>query len=131
MIFRKKKVSPIDMINARKRMLSAIPIHTPAVNSKILDDGRVAFTVPRRNSLLSRIIMSLLAIPREKEVILDEIGTFVWSLCNGRNSVADIARHLQEKYKLTRKEAQVSVLQFIQTLMKKGILSVKIIAEEK
>ena len=106
-------------------MLYSIPIHAGGIRADILDDGRISFTVLRNPKRMIRFFLGVLGVSGEKNITLDEIGTFVWQHCDGQRTVADISQCMKDEYKLTRKEAQVSVLQFIQLLMKKGILTVK------
>lgn len=53
---------------------------------------------------------------------LDAIGIFVWNQCDGRNSVQQIIRKLAHEYRLNTREAEVSTIQFLHTLAKKGLI---------
>ena len=51
--------------------------------------------------------------------ILDEVGTEVWQMCDGHTSVATMIDRLRDRYKLDRKEAEVSLLSYLKTLGQK------------
>lgn len=125
-LFKKPKKINKNIIDARKRMLAAVPIHSDSYNPEILDNGQVSFTISRKKSWFATVFVTIFFVSGEKKLTLDKVGSYVWKLCDGSKSVAEIAVAMKEEFKLTRKEAQVSVIQFVQTLMKKGVLSVKV-----
>ena len=65
-------------------------------------------------------------VPEEKRVGLDEIGSYVWELCDGKNSVRSIVGRFQKKYKLNRKEAELSMLNYLKMLAKKKLIGLMI-----
>ena len=58
---------------------------------------------------------------------LDEIGSLVWELCDGEHSVRHIVRALAERYKLHRKEAEVSVVAYLRMLAKKRFIAIAVL----
>ena len=61
-------------------------------------------------------------LPKSRVVALDEVGSFVWERCDGQNTVNSIVNALCSKYKLTRKEAEMSLLAYFRQLGKRGII---------
>ena len=59
-----------------------------------------------------------------KDFELDAVGVFVWHALDGKTSVEQLIKKLAERYKLNLREAQVPTLQFLQTLIKKGLVGV-------
>jgi len=62
---------------------------------------------------------------QKKRLELDELGTFCWSLINGKRSVQGIATELSKTYQLHPEEARVAVSQFVRPLGKRGIIGLK------
>jgi hypothetical protein len=58
----------------------------------------------------------------EKKIDLDKIGTTVWEACDGQNTVEDIARILREKYNMVMKEAETSLIVYLEQLAKRGFV---------
>jgi hypothetical protein len=58
----------------------------------------------------------------EKKIDLDKVGTTVWEVCNGENTVEDIAQILHEKYNMTMSEAERSLSVYFEQLVKKGLV---------
>lgn len=54
----------------------------------------------------------------------DAIGIFVWNHLDGKTTVEHVIKRLAKQYNLNLREAQVPTLQFLQTLMKKGLVGV-------
>jgi hypothetical protein len=61
--------------------------------------------------------------PNRAEIELDEIGLFVWSQIDGKRTVAGIAEALSKEYKLNKHEAEASLLEFIDRLRQRGVIS--------
>jgi len=87
------------------------------------EQGEVTLHIPRRKnrwtSLLDRLFFSL---PEEKVVSLDEVGSQLWGLCDGKTSVKEIIERLQRRFNLSRKEAEVSSLEYLKKLAQRGII---------
>jgi hypothetical protein len=63
--------------------------------------------------------------PSHHEIELDEIGSFVWGLCDGKRNVAGIAAALSKHYKITTHEAEASLLDFLDSLRRRGCLTLE------
>jgi hypothetical protein len=57
-----------------------------------------------------------------KKLRFDEIGSYVWELCDGKRTVDEIIQELSKKYNLTRKESEKPLLAFIDLLQKRRLL---------
>src|SRR5262249_38662994 len=68
------------------------------------EHGEVVLQVPRRQDRLGRVLTRFFAAPESKQIVLDEVGSEVWKLCTGQNSVDAIVRALARKYRLNRRE---------------------------
>jgi hypothetical protein len=68
----------------------------------------------------------LLSTPDSRQLQLDEVGTFVWLLCDGEHTMDAIAQAMVEKYKLGRREVEVSLNEFMKMLAKRGMIVVAV-----
>ena len=84
--------------------------------------GEARITVVRQDNWKTRLLSKVFYIPRERTITLDEVGTEVWQMCNGRTSVAQMIQSLRDKYQLDRKEAEVSLLSYLKTLGQKRFI---------
>ena len=84
--------------------------------------GLVVLSIPRRADGLGKILTIVFVVPKSRSVQLDEVGSFVWQLCDGVNSIREMIRKLGSEYKLNRKEADVSLTTYLRDLAKRGIV---------
>ena len=110
----------------RRQALSIKPLHNPNLEWKYNEEGRVVATLTRRGGLTGKVITFFLAVPEERPVILDEVGSFVWKMCDGQHSVEQISEALSDKYILTRREVEVSLNEYLRMLAKRGMILVAV-----
>ena len=60
--------------------------------------------------------------PEEKRIRLDQIGSIVWELCDGKRTVKEIVDFICEKYKLLPRETEVSLSTYLNSLVKRGLI---------
>jgi len=108
--------TPTQPRMTRQQQLASRPLRL--VDGK-LTDGRL--TVPIRQKKWSRWLLRLPA-NATKTFEFDAIGQLVWSLCDGKTSVQQIARKVAKTYNVSEREAQVSTEKFLTTLARKGLI---------
>ena len=74
----------------------------------------------------------LLRLPKDatKTFEFDALGQMVWSLCDGKTSVQQIARKLSKKYNVSEREAQLATEKFLIMLARKGLVGAAVKASE-
>ncbi|WP_449462653.1 PqqD family protein [Tardisphaera miroshnichenkoae] len=61
--------------------------------------------------------------PDKKVLRLDNIGSFVWSKCDGNYSIEDLIKQLSNNFKLNQIEARASLIKFLNDLAKRGLVA--------
>ena len=100
-------------------MLSSRPARNELISWAKNDNGEAQITVSRQDTWRVRLLSKVFYIPKERTITLDEVGTEVWQMCNGRTTVAQMIESLGKKYTLDRKEAEISLLSYLKTLGQK------------
>jgi hypothetical protein len=100
----------------------ARPVRNPRLKWRVNDDECVEVVVPRRKDVFGRTMGFLFFVPESRPVILDEVGTRVWHLCDGERTVEQISRVLSDEYKLGRREVEASLTEYLRTLGKRGMV---------
>lgn len=107
----------------REQAMAARPIRNPLLKWHEDEEGNVVVILPRRNDTVGKVLAWLFTVPESKPVILDELGSLVWHLCDGEHSVHDIAQTLAQRYKITMREAEISLAEFLRQLGKRGMVA--------
>lgn len=117
----------------RDQAMGAYPVRNPALQWRVNEEGNVLVILPRRGDIQGKALGWLFMVPESKPVELDEVGTDVWNHCDGDHTVAEIVALLAEKYKLNKREVEVSLTEYLRTLGKRGLVGFMVdqkVAEE-
>ena len=106
----------------REAMFKSKPLRNEQLDWETNDDGEVTIVLKRADTLKVRVLSKLFWVPEKRTLVLDQIGSEVWGLCDGRTSVESIILALQEKHKLNAKEAEISLLTYLKKLGQKNIV---------
>jgi hypothetical protein len=99
------------------------PVRNGAVEWETNEEGEAVLRVPRRDDRKGKVVGFLLHIPQTRSVQLDEVGTFVWNLCDGSNTVEGIVQKLARQFKMNRREVEVSVTTYLQMLSERNFIA--------
>lgn len=113
-----KKPDPID----RSRSLDAIPVLNPSAKLDESDPDAIRVTVRfgRGSGFLARFQPAVM----ERSVKLDELGSFVLKLIDGRHTTREIIDAFRQRFKVNRREAELSCVTFIKSLASRHVVSV-------
>lgn len=78
--------------------------------------------VPRKRTLWFRVFSRFLPLAKERRVLLDEQGEYVWSLCDGEHRIKEIARMLSEKYNMRVSDATAALDLYLVHLSSRGLV---------
>ena len=126
-LFRKKqKVRAIS----RKASLDSTPVHNQALRVERQEDGTIVLYAKQQHKGLGKRLAKLCKIEDlEKRYSLDELGAFVWDMCDGETTVRTMINRFAEKHRLSRKEAEISMVEYLKSLASKGIIGI-VVPEE-
>jgi len=72
---------------------------------------------------MDKWIGRIFSVPTDRKIeMTDELSSLVWELCDGEHTVMSISGEIASKYKLSTRQAQVSVLAFLNTLENKRLV---------
>jgi len=116
---------------SREQSLASVPLRNEAVQVEQTDAGETRLIIPLRPNRWARLVARVLYVPKVRRIVLDEIGSYVWGLCDGKRTVRDIIHALAARYKLHRKEAEVSVVAYLRQLARKGLIGIAVLRADK
>ena len=116
-----RQPEPLD----RRRSLHGIPVVHENVTVDRREQTRLVLTVrtpQRRRGWLAR-----LRPPVEVRLVrLDELGSFVFEQLDGHRNVLALADRFVCEYKVSRREAELSVVAFLKSLVRRNVVSIAI-----
>ena len=115
---------------SREQSLAARPLRNSNLTVSRDDDGNALIVIPRRETWWANAVAKFLRMPDKKKIALDEIGTAVWDQCDGRHTVQSIIDNFVEKYKLNRREAEVSMFAYFKELTQRGFIGFQVDGQE-
>jgi len=118
----RKKSKPLT----REQSLEAVPIKNEHVQETQTDSGEITLFVPVRRVWWIRAMSKVLHVPQGRRIALDELGSNVWKFIDGKANVGTIIKRFGEQYKLSRREAELSVVAYMKTLMKRGLIGMAV-----
>lgn len=105
-------------------LLKAVPQANRAATITDKDDGTIMASVPmRRPDYLVPPLSWLLPFTAVRKIQLDRIGTDVFNLCDGVRTVERIVETFASLHKLTFREAQLSISQFMRMMVQRGLIA--------
>lgn len=106
-------------------VLTGVPVVNAAATITPRGRGGLMASVPvRRPAFMVRPLTWILPFSSVRRVDLDTLGAAILGQCDGTRSVSDIAAWFAAENRLTAREAELSVLQFIRQLSERGVLVV-------
>jgi hypothetical protein len=117
-LFPKKFVPKIT----REEILAAVPVRNSLVEWETNEQEEVVLRIPQRQDQAGQLLRRFFAAPPFKQVVLDELGSDVWHLCTGENNVDAIVKEIARKYKLGRREVELSLANYLRTLAQRGYI---------
>jgi hypothetical protein len=105
------------------RTLDAHPVRMFKAEPREQSAGQWRLTVPYKPIGWAA---RFLRVPQDvtKTFELDDLGKLVWDACDGKTTVRQVIRMLASRYHLNEREAEVSTLAFLRTLMRKGLIGI-------
>ena len=105
----------------REQLLQACPIRNPQAEIAETDQGlldvAIPFEKPKGLTWFFRGKKTLL-----RRFQLDQLGRKVWDLCDGEHTVRQLIETFSRDERLNLREAEVSMLTYLETLGKRGII---------
>ncbi len=123
---RRRRTPPLT----KKETLKAFPIRNPNLEW-YKEEGKVVIKVPVRRDWIGKFVSLIFSPPPIRNIVLDdEIGSLIWELCDGNHTFEQILEVLTERYKITRREAEVAVGAFLKELGKRRFVVFAVRKEE-
>lgn len=124
MLFGKNRTNPLT----REQSLRCVPVRNEHVEEKRLDSGEVTLYLPRREVWWVNALAKIFYIPKKgRGIMLDELGTSMWDMIDGRTNVKQVIERFASTYRLSKREAELSIVAHLRNLAKRGLIGIAVV----
>ena len=85
----------------------------------------VVITYPKKFGKMEKWLQNRIGGPEEVRRPLDKFSSYIWEMCDGENTVADVVRKFDEKFGEEVAPATDRVQIFLETLLKLNLIVLK------
>lgn len=110
----------------REKSMDSVPVLNQLITVEYDADDNAVLNVPRKRTKMVKWMAKLFRLPPYKQIELDELGTYTIELCDGEHTVSGIIDEFADEFDLNRREAEVSMLSYLQTLSDRGIIALSV-----
>lgn len=125
-VFKKKPKEPTI---SRAEALNRVPVKNRQLSENRLESGEVVINYPVTMRPLFAGLIKRFGGPQVqtqmKKLQLDELGTAVWDLVDGKRSVRQLVKAFAGTHQLELREAEVSVTLFMRELGRRGLIAMR------
>jgi len=125
-VFKKKPTQPSI---SRTEALDRIPVKSIQITETRLETGEIVISYPVTMRPFFAGLIKRFGGPevqiQMKKLQLDELGTSVWDMIDGKFSVRKLVERFAKTHQLEAREAEVSVTQFIRELGRRGLIGLR------
>lgn len=108
-----------------RNLLLITPIRNNQISWSLKKDGLVQLKITRKGLLFSVLKLIYRDLPEHTFLDLDEIGSEVWCLCDGRNTVYDISTKLADKFGAKAEPLYPRLVTYLKILRQNGLIHLK------
>jgi hypothetical protein len=108
----------------RRQSLMGVPVVNPGVRWKEEREGVLLVTIPVRRG--GGFLGRFQSASWNKRIRLDPLGSFVLEQIDGKRNALDITDAFIERFKVNRREAELSIVAFLKSLLERHIISIAI-----
>lgn len=112
-LFKKKEGPKVSS----ERLQNSIPVINPEIKYEEDSEGIVTVMIPVRTGDTKQTV-------RTTKIKLDIIGSKVWKKIDGKTTLGEIAQWMKSEFKITNREAEVSLSMFIKSLVEKRLAAI-------
>ena len=119
---------PSELDEKTKKVLGAYPMRAPV--KWRMESGKAVIIYSKDFNKLEKKLHSVVGGPQNIRRPLDEVGTDIWLMCDGKHTIFDICTDLDAKHHEKVEPVVKRVTSFLEILLKLNLLSLSKAAQE-
>ena len=114
---------------SKQSALAAIPVQNSEVTTEITASGHILIRYPvTLRPWMAKVLQRFKGTPpqiRFRKLQLDNLGTDVWQMIDGKRTVQDIIDKFAQIHQLQSAESESAITQFLRDLGKRGLIGMR------
>ncbi len=107
-----------------ENFLDVIPVKNPEINFTTDDNGIVTLEIENKG-LMNRVFQKLLKKPKITYIHMEELGSFVWQIIDGKSDVLALGEKVKEKFHDKAEPLYDRLSQYIKILESYNFITLK------
>jgi hypothetical protein len=105
-----------------KKLLLSKPVKNANAECESLNSDGIKLYLPYKKSYTLKLLSRFMDIPEERTFKFNPLGSLVWDLCDGNNTVQDIKETVLKRSKGSEKDVERRLLKFINKLLRNELI---------
>ncbi|CAJ35346.1 PqqD family protein [Methanocella arvoryzae] len=106
-----------------KKYMQSRPVRNDKVDWERLNSDVIKLYLPYKKTAVMKILGRFIDIPDERSFRFNPMGSMVWELCDGKNTVEEIKEIVVKRTKSSEKDVEKRLLKFINRLIKNELIT--------
>jgi len=115
----------------REQSLDSVPVRNSHVTETRTESGEVTLYLARRDTWWVAALSKIFYIPKGRRLALDELGTSVWDMIDGKTDVKQLIARFAGTYRLSKREAELSIVAYLRLLARRGVIGIAVFERAK
>ncbi len=112
-------------------IMNSIPLKNESLEYEKNEQGETVVIMKRKFTWWLKILSKLFYLSDRKVITLDELGTEILNMCDGKISFRNMVDRFSERYKLNLKEAETSIMAYLKSLSERKIIAFAIKGKDR
>ncbi len=105
-----------------KKYMQSRPVRNDKVDWERLNSDVVKLYLPHKKTPLMKLLGRFIDIPEERSFRFNPMGSMVWELCDGKNTVEEIKEIILKRTKSSDKDVEKRLSKFINKLIRNELI---------
>lgn len=105
-----------------KKYMQSRPVRNEKVDWERLNSDVVKLYLPHKKTPLMKLLGRFIDIPEERSFRFNPMGSMVWELCDGKNTVEEIKEIILKRTKSSDKDVEKRLSKFINKLIRNELI---------
>lgn len=109
-----------------KKFMLSRPYRSDKVEWERMNEDVIKLYMPMKKGPLMKLVGRVIEIPEERTYRFNPMGSMVWELCDGKNTVEDIKENIVKRTKGNDKDMEKRLIKFLNKLIRNDLITLEL-----